>query len=965
MHFTQIWIDDFGCFQNARLDDLSDSLVVVGGPQRAGKTTFITAMRQLKSGVGRSGGFPPAADEYRLRGEIIHESHPYRYTLTGHAAPSIARLDGGPSIDVDDIFGPVTERQYRQLFTISLDELRRLPPGIDDADDLAEILLGAAYGDVAQIPLIQEQFQKRAKEIGLTRGSPTATTGELNAPYTKIQRGLEARREANQQVKKHAKVTETLQAKRSDLSEVIDNLSDLQERRTRLNVLKELFDTLVEINELESILEEADVDAAKNFSVNRTERIKELRDDFETAASNHRQATRAFERSTSVSNLDEYMDWLLNNEELLEEFGNNRRMWQSQIDDLSETEAELSTQRRRIESQIDRLHPDWAASFDHVESIDTTEISASRVRSLAKAVDELQETLAEEHTEKERKRTKLSELETERDQMTNEESDTREVTIPKKKPTVIAAAGLAVGTIVTLVTTPLVGGLIGLIVVVVGMYTLDTTFTIDSAIDADPYREVSSQISTQKSEIAAHEDRIEELDSGLQSKRERLHEIAQRIGLPDDVEPLDVASFYQEVTELNEAIREYQSEHADWMTNRNELVEDLKSVASVLDDGPGVTWDPDSPLKRADSLLSQLKTAIDDLADARNIRDAEARRADRLNQINAILAGTAGIDLLNDSDDTDTVNQRAKQFTRAASNAQNVVEADSKHETLASQVNSRFSIQSTRDVFEPLRTDDETWLNVVRSALEEYADVSALDSALRSLENEITTKESERDQLQEQCRELKAERDELASEDDLRAAQNLINEGRIEFERVGEAYAVDRIAEKLLNDLHRRFMAELVGTLIDDASEIFAEITQEYDGIELGDDLQDLEFQAIRSDRPDHGVGELSRATAEQLFLAVRIARIRQTTVSLPVVIDDATTNFDPSHATRVFEVLGELTETNQVFFLTCHPAFVDLVCSNGIAGQCWSLEEGQFNQMEDSEALQQWLWNGTEEQYV
>ena len=66
-----------------------------------------------------------------------------------------------------------------------------------------------------------------------------------------------------------------------------------------------------------------------------------------------------------------------------------------------------------------------------------------------------------------------------------------------------------------------------------------------------------------------------------------------------------------------------------------------------------------------------------------------------------------------------------------------------------------------------------------------------------------------------------------------------------------------------------------------------------------------------------------------------------------------------------MFEVLGELTETNQVFFLTCHPAFVDLVCSNGTAGQYWRLEDGQFNQMEDSEALQQWLGNGTEEQHV
>lgn len=215
----------------------------------------------------------------------------------------------------------------------------------------------------------------------MTRGSPTATTGELNAPYEQIQKGLQARREANQQVKEHAEVTEELRTKRSALSEVNGDLSDLQRRRTQLNVLRELFDTLVEISELESVLEGADVDAARSFPTNRTERIEELRHSFETAADNYRQATKAFERSTSVSDPDEYMAWLLSNEEPLEEFGASRKMWQSQVETLSETEVELSTQQRRIESQIERLHPGWDASFDHVKSIDTTGINASRVRS--------------------------------------------------------------------------------------------------------------------------------------------------------------------------------------------------------------------------------------------------------------------------------------------------------------------------------------------------------------------------------------------------------------------------------------------------------------------------------------------------------------------------------------------------------------------------------------------------------
>lgn len=110
-----------------------------------------------------------------------------------------------------------------------------------------------------------------------------------------------------------------------------------------------------------------------------------------------------------------------------------------------------------------------------------------------------------------------------------------------------------------------------------------------------------------------------------------------------------------------------------------------------------------------------------------------------------------------------------------------------------------------------------------------------------------------------------------------------------------------------------------------------------------------------------HGVSELSRATAEQLFLAVRLARIKQTEVSLPIVIDDAATNFDPGHAARVFEFLDGLAETSQVFFLTCHPGFVHLASSNGAESQYWRLDDGRFKRMDNSEALQRRLGNGVE----
>jgi uncharacterized protein YhaN len=959
MHFTQLRIDDFGCFRNARLEDLSDGLVVVGGPQRAGKSTFMMAIRQLRSGVSRGGDVPPATDEYRIDGEMVHDGHSYRYVLNGHASPSISSLGGGPDLSVDDVFGPVTEEQYRNLFTISLDELQRLPPGIDDTEDLAQVLLGAAYGDVAEIPEIEGKFRSQADDIGLQRGDPGSKTGQLYDPHRRIQEGLKARREANQQVDQHEQVTEKLETKRSELSDIKGQIEDLREEKSRLNVLSELFETVVEIDELETTLEGVDVAEAKGFPTHRTERLEELREEYETVVGNLHDGKREFDRSVSTTDSERYRGWLLDHEVEIEGFGESRKMWENQVATLTDTENQLAEERHRIESRIAKLHPDWEASFDHVDAVETSDVSTGRVQSLAENIQSLRDDLEDEREKCQRKRSKLADLREQRDGMSENEPGSQEVTVPKRKPAAVAAAGILVGTVMATFVSPFAGGAVGLVIIAVGMYAIDTSVSVEPSIDVEPRRELNSQISNLDSEIASHEARIEELEPKLEAKQEDLQTIADRLGLPDDLSADDVSSLYASVVELDDSIREYRSSYSDWQSNREELVEDLGRVASVFDDGSDVSWDREDPLQTADSPLSQLAAATQDLEKARELRETEGKRDECLEQINDILAEADDVDSLDEAAAPETVDRRVEDFSTAASSAEEIVDASERYDTLVSQVESRFGNPSTRAVFEPVREDEEPWVDVLRRLTDEYADVSAVDSEIRSLEGDIEKRESKQEGLEEACRELKRERDALASEDDLRAAEETINEGRVEFERVGEAYAVNRIAEKLLGDVHERFMAKVVDSLVDDASAIFSEITREYDGIELGGDLQDLEFRATRPDRQDHGVGELSRATAEQLFLAVRLARIRQTEVSLPVVIDDATTNFDPNHAARVFDVIGELTETNQVFFLTCHPDFVDLVSSNGTASQCWGIDSGRFQGMESAEALRQWLGDG------
>jgi len=72
---------------------------------------------------------------------------------------------------------------------------------------------------------------------------------------------------------------------------------------------------------------------------------------------------------------------------------------------------------------------------------------------------------------------------------------------------------------------------------------------------------------------------------------------------------------------------------------------------------------------------------------------------------------------------------------------------------------------------------------------------------------------------------------------------------------------------------------------------------------------------------------ELSRGTAEQLYLSLRFGFIREfgkRAEILPVVFDDILVNFDPARFEAACEALKELTKSNQVLYFTCHPETAD-----------------------------------------
>ena len=151
-----------------------------------------------------------------------------------------------------------------------------------------------------------------------------------------------------------------------------------------------------------------------------------------------------------------------------------------------------------------------------------------------------------------------------------------------------------------------------------------------------------------------------------------------------------------------------------------------------------------------------------------------------------------------------------------------------------------------------------------------------------------------------------------------------------EMRDVAEHYVRVRSAATLLQWAIERYRREKQAPLLKRAGQVFATLT--------GGSFSDLQVEFDEQDRaqlaglrPDGGlvrVGGMSTGTADQLYLALRVASIEDyldRADSLPFVADDLFINFDNARAAAGFKVLGQLAHKTQILFFTHHRHLVEI----------------------------------------
>jgi uncharacterized protein YhaN len=243
------------------------------------------------------------------------------------------------------------------------------------------------------------------------------------------------------------------------------------------------------------------------------------------------------------------------------------------------------------------------------------------------------------------------------------------------------------------------------------------------------------------------------------------------------------------------------------------------------------------------------------------------------------------------------------------------------------------SINQTVSILTQLRGDIdlESWTAIVSAETADETEVAIKDCLSRLSQHEESRAELLKDLGAWSNRQAEIEkRVGQARSLDARNEHSLLVETTKSQIRNYMKYAItNRILEEAAQDYRKRMGDDVLNM----ASDNFRTLSlQSFDGIrQHPNESGGNSLVAVRDmndpDSVELHLNELSEGTRDQLFMALKMAMIRNRLMErqkhgqspLPVILDDILVQFDDDRSAAAFRLLGELSEITQVVFLTHH----------------------------------------------
>ncbi|HEY8345240.1 MAG TPA: AAA family ATPase [Bacillota bacterium] len=975
MRIKNLHILDFGILRNQTLSQLKPGMVVIGGFNRAGKTTFLQVLRYLFYGIKRSAKLPPPAQEYRIEAELVlADGREASVRLRGYAQPEVY-LNGGEKVTAEVIHGRIDEFTYERLFTISLNELCNLPEGAGrEVTKLQSVLLGAGLTDAVVIPQLCAELKKVAEGIGGKHGSPGVRM--FKESYHAILKGLKMRDEALAQVTAYEETRRRLGEVRREIATAKAELSRAEAELLILEFVNQYYDDYQQIQKINQLLA---ADEGRRlldgFPLHRLEKARHLKELNSTLLAEYKQTLLRVE-GVLGSHLAHYQQ-ILNCRAEIREAARQSAGIRQQLEHLRTGLERLRRDEIDIKLEMDEVNREWQGDFQKVLALNCDHLR----------MNELSRKLAELHSCKDR----VEEGERQVEENHSEQAIIRELllTLPSLDPgkyfrrfCTLSLLFLCGGYLLTRTQSGFgfylgVGG-----VLISGFYLL---FSFLQGREVRDKRRQLEEDFKRKEEMSVQRlAKLEEEKKALAKLSTEILEYQRVLELPTkEILPDLLPDYLKRVQDLKRRISLYQEEEERLSGLRRNLLEEINSL-SALAAMLGYLSDQQQDLLEAGAavleciqemaahleLLGQLEDYEKRLLNVgqdglRILQEYKEGWLELASKQVPVLSGSGqgqvdveGHSLTEIRHSFEIMDEWLSVLIREGEKALDLKEEKERAEHLKRGINQAFNFrvkeawQKTKggqggeaEAVEILATVCREFISldeVRRRHAELGKTISGLQNHLTQLEKEQTTMENRLEVL--------------ATSDKLAEAQKMIDEARGRLEPLARKYAVYNIAALILQRLHEGFLEKTKGELLKPAGEIFAKLTGEaYLGIAPADDLLTPDFKAVTvGGRELEGTALLSRGTREQLFLSVRLSRIREIRPALPVILDDSLVNFDVKHTRQAIEILADLAFTHQVFILTCHPEMIEHIKevnrACGRTAQYWRIAGGRIEPVEAGE---------------
>ncbi len=883
MRLRRIEAVHYGAFSGAALGDLGDALNVVVGPNEAGKSTFTSLVRHLLYGFprGRTSErlYKPPGGEQRV-GRLVFEGEGTQWVLEriegAHGgAVTVHGPQGQASGEtfLDPITRGVSATVYRSVFGFSLEELSNL----GSLEDIQSRLYATATGLRVNPHDVLDAILGRAEELW----APKAYTKMIH----KLDKELKSARE-----------------ERRRLEEIAERYREDRERRVAVGELLVRAEKDLRAARLTDERLGARMAAARRL----TERLQE---DAEEARARHEEAR---QRDLEAASLEIDED-LLRRAEQLDRLGARCELFTAEARLVREDEARLAEMDSDLLRRTAELGAGWtlarAKAFDlNAELEGRLDEAEEKIRVARRERDEGARRATEkraEHCEAlEDVRRCTEELGLGDEENPEAVAGTRLETVDR----LLAAGGTVPREAASWLPGVAAAG-VSAVITGAGLLLADRVLVIAGALPALLATFLLWRALTVRRR-------------GLSPEAEAL---LPALGLEELPEP---ARLMEMKHALETCRRLCESEHeVGRAASAREAA--ARGAAGRLEDvwTDWLAWLESSGLRTPSDQPASVRRLLHQLRELRARVEARGDLADQIDRRRAsceeFIAQAREHGVVPHADDAvaafEEVEHQVRTLLGRLALARRTAETRKELETAGKLAEDREAAAEER--VEAARQELAALLEGADG--EGEATLGDLEAASAVARKRAAEAEEERDGLLEE-RALLDGKLQRGAEESASAALRQRQAGLVERLRTAlEMYGVLHLAAAMLERSLAAYEAERQPDVIRRAQEIFAALTGgRYTRLAtpLGKFAPSVADAATAGKAPE----QLSRATAEQLFLALRLSYIENLAdahPALPVLMDDVLVNFDDDRRHAAVRVIADFATRRQVVFFTCRRA--------------------------------------------